>query len=51
MVTELISMKQLLEEVEAMLSVCYEGEVINLGDSVGLRLPSGQCFRIKIQEE
>lgn len=50
MVMELISMKQLLGEVEAMLSVCYEGEVVNLGDSIGLRLPNGQCFRIEIQE-
>lgn len=51
MVTELISMKQLLAEVEDMLSTCYEGEVINLGDCVGLKLPNGQCFRIEIQEE
>ena len=50
MVTELISMKQLLREVEAMLSVCYEGEIVNLGDSVGLKLPNGQCFRIEIEE-
>ena len=50
MVMELISTKQLLEEIEAMLAVCYEGEVINLGDGIGLRLPNGQCLRIEMKE-
>ena len=50
MVEELISTKQMLEEVEAMFSACYEGEIVNLGDSLGIRLPNGQCFRIEIKE-
>ena len=51
MVAELLSVKELQEEVFAMLSVCFEGEVVDLGDRVGLLLPNGQCFSIRITEE
>ena len=50
MVAELISVRELKEEVIAIISVCFEGEVVDLGDRVGLILPNGQCFSFRIEE-
>lgn len=50
MVAELISVKEMQEEVAAMLTVCFEGKVTNLGNRLVLTLPNGQCFNIYTEE-
>ena len=44
---EKIAAEELAEELEAMLKVCFEGEVNNCGDAVCIMLPNGQKFLIE----
>ena len=44
---EKIAAEELAEELEAMLKVCFEGEVSHSGDEVCIQLPNGQKFSIE----
>ena len=50
MVTELVSLTQIKGEIKEMLSICFEGEAIDLGESIKLKLPNGQSFCIEMKE-
>ena len=42
-----IEAEELAEELKAMLTVCFEGEVFCCGDEVCIQLPNGQKFTIE----
>ena len=50
MVAEMVHVGEVQEEIGAMIAVCFEGQVVNLGDHLELTLPSGQRFNIYIEE-
>lgn len=50
MVTELIALRELQEEVEAMLRICFEGMICNLGNHLEVRLPNGQRFKVYLKD-
>ena len=50
MVTELVSLSEIRGEIKDMLSVCFEGEAIDFGESIKLKLPNGQSFCIEMKE-
>ncbi len=50
MVTECVSLKELREEVAAMLAVCFEGKIVRSQDDLVFTLPNGQSFRVRIEE-
>lgn len=45
-----VSRNELQMEIADMLRVCFEGEVAEQSDLLVLRLPSGQKFRIDVEE-
>ena len=51
MVAELVSVRELTEEMAAMLAVFFEGKIISLGNRLELTLPTGQRFNIYIEEQ
>ena len=50
MLAEMIPVKELMEEVTAMLNVCFEGQVVDLDGCIGLILKNGQRFCIRVEE-
>ena len=50
MVAELISVEEMQEEVKAMLTVCFVGNVKNSDDHLEFTLPNGQRFDVYIEE-
>ena len=50
MTVELVAVKEMLEELKAMVAVCFEGNVEICGNSVSLELPNGQKFVIQCRE-
>lgn len=47
MAGEVIAVEELLEELKAMIAVCFEGEVEICDNSVSLEFPNGQKFLIE----
>ena len=50
MVIESVSLKELKEEIAAMMAVCFEGKIESGNDCLILTFPSGQSFRIGVFE-
>ena len=44
-----VALEELLEELEAMLNVCFEGETERRDGRLSLKLPNGQQFVIQCQ--
>ena len=43
-----VGQKEMLEELLAMIRVCFEGEVSLQGDGVKMELPNGEAFLLTI---
>ncbi len=46
-----ISLKDMREEIKDMLSVCFEGKVLEDGKQIHMVLPDGQRFSVSVDEE
>lgn len=46
-----VALEEVLEELEAMLKVCFEGETENANGQLSLKFPNGQRFMIRCAEE
>ena len=50
MVIESVSLKELKEEIAAMMAICFEGKIESGNDCLILTFPSGLSFRIGVFE-
>lgn len=42
-----VALEEFVEEIEAMLNICFEGETENANGRLSLKLPNGQKFVIE----
>lgn len=50
MLAEMISVREMQEEILSMLSVCFEGTVSHYGDKLLLTLENGQSFSVHVED-
>ncbi len=48
---EAITLEDMLEEIEDMLSVCFEGRIVRENAQIRMILPGGQRFSVSVDEE
>ena len=47
---QIITKKEFLEELTAMLNVCFEAEAVQEAEGVRLTFPSGEVFFLRVEE-
>ena len=47
---QIITKKEFLEELAAMLNVCFEAEAVQEAEGVRLTFPSGEVFFLRVEE-
>ena len=48
--TQRVERKELLEELLAMVEICFEGQAIIYDESVRMTLPTGDSFVLKVEK-